>query len=920
MTGLEKWVNNAIDIQRRVDRLESTSQLGNSTIAGEVAVAVQAVLEDAAGTNEALPVMQDDIASAGDAASELQDTISAIEDDVEARLEEGRAELEDARAEIADSMQDIEDAFGQTVDGLSEDVETAIVAAGNAKTEAAAASDAARDAAGLAASKGETITQVSAPTGSRANTANLWIDNSLNTAGVPKNQPNRYGPVTVPDPNAVALILQAATANTETEVLRVSVAPGATTPVALTLSVSMALNGLVKSSIGRLRDGVTGAVLASYVFSDKGDSTAGNQETWTLPAGFTATPSASVLVLTIQSNNANSPTVYSLHRTITASNWQAITDQKALDAAAAASTAATAAQAAKTVADQANTAAGVAQQAATDANTAALNAAGIANAKGKVIRQQSKPTGANAAVGNLWIRSSDNTPWAYDATAADWVQVTDKAATDAAAAAVTANQAAVAAGNAAKAAQDTADGKPLILFSSTAGPSGTAPTGTIWFLWDQAKNVAGQWLQSGTLAAPIWTPQQIRSEVIANLDVAKLTAGSAAIATLVAQKIAAATGNFQTANVSNLFVTSGATMSQAVIDYLFANVVQAKKITAGMIDVDSLNGVTLTGLVLKTATSGQRLEIQSTRIDAFSATKSTAAGSFYATDEQGTDYATVMITNSYTSRLGWSSFHVPRNPLAGQYEDARRVNVALSHGLNTPLVQTSQLLMSSRADRAAPVIDGTGSEVIATIDRLRWSPNRQQGGVDIDILSRGGPNKDQAKPRLTTSELYYMSTGAPAVELPVVTEDPSQYGDVIVTARDFRTRAGMSLSTMTTLTVAPTAAVAVNGTTDITSRFTNVSATGALTTAAWSTANGFTVPAGMAGMWTLALSIRSVPGGQAFLQLNGTYVAFQDGTNATLNVPFRLADGDVIKLFAYSTSAGNSAQAATRFTAIRLGS
>lgn len=614
MNGPEKVARRLHDMQTKIDRVGAASQLGNTTIGGETAVAVADVVTEAVVTNDALPDVQEDVADGNEGVSDLSAMFDSFDEDMDARFEDARAELDDKAAEIEASMTQIDETFSTQYEGLSADVDTAIQAAGSAKTEAEAASDAARDAAGLAASKGETITQVSAPTGSRANAANLWIDNSLNTAAVPKNQPNRYGPVTVPDPNAVALILPAATAKTETEVLRISVAPGATTPVSLTLSVSMNLASQVKSSIARLRDGVTGAVLASYVFSDKGDSSAGNQETWTLPAGFTATPSASMLVLTIQSNNANSPAIYSLHRTITASNWQAITDQKALDAAATASTAAAAAQAAKDVAAQANTAAGVAQQTATDANTAALNAAGIANAKGKVIRQQSKPTGANAAVGNLWIRSSDNTPWVYDATAADWVQVTDQVAIDAAANAAKAQQDATAASNAAKAAQATADSKPLILYSSTAGPSGTAPNGTIWFLWDSAKNVAGQWLQSGTLAAPVWTPQQIRSEVIANLDVAKLTAGNAAIAELVAQKIAAATANFQTVNVSNLFVTSGATMSQATIDFLFANVVMAKKITAGMIDVDSLNGISLTGITItggqfKTAASGRRAEL-----------------------------------------------------------------------------------------------------------------------------------------------------------------------------------------------------------------------------------------------------------------------------------------------------------------------
>jgi len=485
MSGLEKLIDKQIDVQRRVDRLESTAQLGNSTISGEAALAVQAVVEEAAVTNDAMPIVQDDAADSNDGVVDLQDSLSTFDDDLDAQLEDARAQLDDARTDLELSQQDIEAAFGQTVDGLSDKVTTAIEAAGDAKTEAEAASDAALAAAGLAASKGKTIVQVSAPTGANADPANLWINISTDSNGVPKNQPNRYNPDTA--------------------------------------------------------------------------------------------------------------------------KWEPVTDAQAVAAAQAAANAAAAAQAAKDVADQANAAAGVAKTAADNANTAALQAAGIANGKGKVIYQASKPTGANAAAGNLWIRTSDNTPWAYDASIPDWVQVTDQTAKDAAAAAVLAQQAATAASNAAAAAQATADGKPLILFSTTSAPSGTAPTGSIWFLWDSAKNIAGQWLQSGTLANPVWTPQQIRSEVIANLDVGKLTAGSAAIADLVAQKIAASTANFQTVNVSNLFVTSGATLTQAVIDFLFTNVVQAKKITAGMIDVSTLNGVTITGAILQTSASGKRV-------------------------------------------------------------------------------------------------------------------------------------------------------------------------------------------------------------------------------------------------------------------------------------------------------------------------
>ncbi len=502
MNGPEKVARRLHEMQTKIDRVGSASQLGNTTIGGEAAVAVVDVVTEAAVTNEALPDVQEDVADASESASDLTAMFDSFDEDMDARFENARAELDDKSAEIEASMTQIDQNFSTQYDGLSEDVDTAIRAAGDARTEAETASDAALAAAGLAASKGKTIVQVSAPTGSNADPANLWINISTDSNGVPKNQPNRYNPDTA--------------------------------------------------------------------------------------------------------------------------KWEPVTDAQSVAAAQAAANAASAAQAARDVADQANAVAGVAKTAADNANTAALQAAGIANGKGKVIAQVSKPTGSNAAAGNLWIRTTDNTPWVYDTSIPDWVQVTDQNATNAAAAAVQAQQAATAAANAASAAQATADSKPLILFSSTAGPSGTAPTGSTWFLWDSAKNIAGQWLQSGTLAAPVWTPQQITSQVIANLDLGKLTAGSAAIADLVAQKIAASTANFQTVNVSNLFVTSGATMSQATIDYLFANVVMAKKITAGMIDVDSLNGITLTGAIVQTAASGKRVVLSNNRLNFYGVDGSTA--------------------------------------------------------------------------------------------------------------------------------------------------------------------------------------------------------------------------------------------------------------------------------------------------------
>lgn len=302
-----------------------------------------------------------------------------------------------------------------------------------------------------------------------------------------------------------------------------------------------------------------------------------------------------------------------------------------------AATAQAAATAAQSTADTAKSNAATAQSAADGANSQALAAAGIANGKGKVIYQASAPTGSNASVNNLWIRTTDNVPFTYDATNAKWVQITDATATNAAAAAATAQSAAgtakTAADNAATAAsaaqqtanqaqtaaaqaQSTATGKPQILFG-TGTPAGTAPQGSTWFQVDTAGSVIGQWQQTAaSVTGSTWTARQMRSEVLANVDLGKLTAGTAAIVDAVIQKIAAQTANIQTANIANLFVTNGATLSSAVIEALYAQVVKAHKITADMIDagvinVNQLNTSTFTansfrigGMVVSTDPSG----------------------------------------------------------------------------------------------------------------------------------------------------------------------------------------------------------------------------------------------------------------------------------------------------------------------------
>ena len=155
----------------------------------------------------------------------------------------------------------------------------------------------------------------------------------------------------------------------------------------------------------------------------------------------------------------------------------------ASDAKATASNASSVATQAKATADSAAQSATDAANAAQKANTAAAAAAGVANGKADVLIQSTAPNGSMRKSTTLWIDTTNgaNTPKRWNGSA--WAAVTDKAATDAANAAVkandaaktaqsTADKAATAAANAAsqanqaqaaaKKAQTTADGKNLI--------------------------------------------------------------------------------------------------------------------------------------------------------------------------------------------------------------------------------------------------------------------------------------------------------------------------------------------------------------------------------------------------------------------------------------------------------------------------
>ena len=183
-----------------------------------------------------------------------------------------------------------------------------------------------------------------------------------------------------------------------------------------------AANAAAKSATttaGQAKD----AANAAQTAAESAKKTAGNAETLANTANESA-KSAKMDASTAKTDAANAKT--------TAANASSVATQ------------------AKATADSAAQSATDAATAARKANTAAAAAAGVANGKADVLIQSTAPATSMRKASTLWIDTTGgaNTPKRWNGSA--WVAVTDKAATDAANAAVKAN-------DAAKTAQSTAD-------------------------------------------------------------------------------------------------------------------------------------------------------------------------------------------------------------------------------------------------------------------------------------------------------------------------------------------------------------------------------------------------------------------------------------------------------------------------------
>lgn len=145
----------------------------------------------------------------------------------------------------------------------------------------------------------------------------------------------------------------------------------------------------------------------------------------------------------------------------------------------------------------------------------------------------------------------------------------------------------------------------------------------------QTLDIVAEWRWDGAN----WERMKVTSEQISNLDVGKLTAGSASIAEVTARKIASDVGRFLEITTDQLTVTGNASFVNATAHHVWTEIVTAgagefEQIKAGMLAANSvsasniqggaIDGQVITGATIQTERNNQRgIKIDSTGIRAY---------------------------------------------------------------------------------------------------------------------------------------------------------------------------------------------------------------------------------------------------------------------------------------------------------------
>lgn len=239
-----------------------------------------------------------------------------------------------------------------------------------------------------------------------------------------------------------------------------------------------------------------------------------------------------------------------------------------------------------------------AQQKAQEALTEAEASFAYAQTRNKVYYQTTMPTGGTYAIGDTWFDTDDgNRTYVHNGTT--FVDARDTGIAQAISDASAAAAAASTADSKATTAQTTANGKNKVTYS-TATPGTTANTsGDIWFQKDASNIIIGQWEGTGGTS---WIAKTIGTQVIANLDVAKLTSGTIATPTITLGN-ASTTGVIESYNYAaaavgfnltkNGLTAKGGTITGALLQTDSGANTGMKLMSTGMTAKDSLGNLKL---------------------------------------------------------------------------------------------------------------------------------------------------------------------------------------------------------------------------------------------------------------------------------------------------------------------------------------
>ncbi|MFT4288179.1 hypothetical protein [Nocardioides sp.] len=216
---------------------------------------------------------------------------------------------------------------------------------------------------------------------------------------------------------------------------------------------------------------------------------------------------------------------------------------------------------------------------------------------------------------------------------------------DAQTAAEDAQDAATAAALAASNAQGTADGKNKVTYGPTP-PTATTPgaIGDMYYVMSGSDVVSLYVCQGWSGPNFLWSEMALTNSVIASLDAGKITTGylsadrvavgTLTAAQLVAGTITAASGVIADAAITNAKIAD-ATIQSAKIASLDAGKIAtgildaarigANSITTAKLAATAIDGMTITGAIIRTAASGQRVQLDTSGLQSFNSSNSVTA-------------------------------------------------------------------------------------------------------------------------------------------------------------------------------------------------------------------------------------------------------------------------------------------------------